>query len=61
MECLVHKKAPLELDSLGDTEPLQSISEHLCYVVEMGLTINNSSCHVKDRLDTTDLIFWYSR
>ena len=40
---------------------MQSISEHRCYVVKTELTVNDSSCHVKDRLDMADLIFWYSR
>ena len=61
MEFLVHKQAPFELDPLGDTEPVQSISEHRCYVAETGLTVNDSSCHINDLLDTADLIFWYSR
>ena len=61
MECLVHKQVPFELGPLGDMEPVQSISERRCYVVETGLTVNDSSCHVKDRLDSADLICWYSR
>ena len=60
MECLVHKQAPFELDPLGDTEPVQSISECLCHVVQTSLTENDSSCHVQDRLVMADLIFLYS-
>ena len=60
MECLVHKQVSFELDPLGNTEPVQPISEHRCYVIETGLIANDSSCHVKDRLDTADIIFWYS-
>ena len=60
MECLVHKQTPSELDPLGDTEPVQPISECRCYVFETGLTANDSSSHVQNRLSTADLIFWYS-
>ena len=56
MECLEHNQASFELDPLEDKEPVQSISGAVDY-----LTVNDSSCHVKDRLDTADLIFWYSR
>ena len=61
VEYLVHKQTPFELDPLGDTEIVQPISELWCYVVETGLTVNDSSCHVKNRLHTADLIFLYSR
>ena len=46
MEYLVQKQVPFELDPLRDTEPVQSISDRRCYVVETGLTVNDSSCHV---------------
>ena len=60
MECLVHKQTPSELDPLGDTAPVQPIAECRCYVFETGLTVNDSSSYVQNRLSTADLIFGHS-
>ena len=58
MEWHVHSRRLLNWIRSG---PVQSISECRCYVVETDLTVNDSSCHVNNRLNTADLIFLYSR
>ena len=58
MKRLKYSQAEFELDALSDSQPVQVVSQHICYVVKLSSLMDDSSACIQDRLKTSDAVSW---
>ena len=54
--CVIYKKATLEFNSPGHTQPVESVSQQRSYVLITSTVINEPGSNVEYRLDAVQLI-----